>query len=191
MSVNQPPSASNPKSRFFLSLIGCRNLASEFGTLPRKRGSTHPKGQNYCLGGPSSLSISILFKPKSHASIEKAPGPMNDNPAPIHARRMAGQRVSWKTRISLTDRAIDKIPAAGVHNPAISTPPTANSSKPRVNGKTGSPYWTLTLPSIARAAPEAIRMSSNPRAGRPPTKFEMNRRTNNPKRCYPRMTPLQ
>ena len=190
MSVNQPLSPSNPRSGFILNRFGCSESRTWFELQPQRRGSNHPAG-DHPPGGPSSLSISILFKPKSHASIDKAPGPMNANPAPIHDRRMAGQRVSWKTRISLTDRAIDRVPATGVHNPAISTAPTASSSKPRVNGKSGSPNWTLTLPSIARAAPAAIRMSSKPRAGRPPTKFEMNRRTNNPKRCYPRMTPLQ
>jgi len=138
-------------------------------------------GQNHLCGDHCNLPISILFNPKNHASIDNAPGPTKASPAPMEARRIAGQRVSWKIRISVVDRATDRIPAAGVHNPAISTVPFATSSKPRINGKSGSPWWILTLPSTRRAAPAAIRINSSPRAGRPPTKLEMNRRTSNPK----------
>jgi hypothetical protein len=95
-------------------------------------------GGSHWREGLCILSISILFNPKSHASTDKDPGPTNASPAPIEARRIAGQRVSWNTRISLTDSPTDRIPATGAHNPAVSTAPTATSSKPRVSGKSGS-----------------------------------------------------
>jgi len=49
-----------------------------------------PRRGIHWRGGRSRFSMLILFKPKSHASTENAPGPTRATPAPIEARRMAG-----------------------------------------------------------------------------------------------------
>jgi len=175
-SLNQPSVARNPRSRLISNSIGVMNRRTWVEAPPSKGGFHSPCGRNHPRG-PSSLSISILFNPKSHASIDRAPGPTNAKPAPIEARRITGQTVSWKTRISLADNATERMPATGVQTPAISAAPFATSSKPSSNGQDGTPALTLTLPSRMRAAPAAIRMSRSPRADRPPTKLEINRRT--------------
>src|SRR5579863_3417045 len=84
-------------------------------------------------------------------------------------------------RTSKTDRASATNPTSTVQNPAVRSTPSAIVSTARVSNPICWPEYIRSAPSVMRAAPAAIRMNSNPRAGRPPTKFEMNCRTNNPK----------
>ena len=120
---------------------------------------------------------SILFHPKSRASIDHKPGPNIASVAPAvpnksHTHLSPGSIIIFETSI----RAME-IPAIGVHKPAMRRIPAAIESMARAVTKKGGSIHSLETARTTRAEPMTKRNNSKPVPGQPPANVEYSRRT--------------
>jgi hypothetical protein len=121
--------------------------------------------------------MSIRFRPKIRASIDRSPGPSIARTAPNVANSAQLRRLPVLVDMDHNSTITTNTPAMGVHKPTRRSIPAAVSSK----GRMITSHWVYAsssvTPSLIRRVPDTNRRISRPLPGHPFGNIEKSRCT--------------
>ena len=121
--------------------------------------------------------MSIRFRPKILASIDRTPGPSIARTAPNVANSAQLRRLPALAKMDHNSTITTNTPAMGVHKPTRRSIPAAVSIKGRMISGHWVPPSSSVTPSLTRRVPETNRRISRPLPGHPFGNIEKSRCT--------------
>jgi hypothetical protein len=121
--------------------------------------------------------ISIRFRPKRRASIDRTPGPSMARAAPKVASATPSRRSPVLDNMDHNSTITTSTPVIGVHNPRRKSSPAAVSRNSLMISGQGGPCSSPVTPSLIKRMPETSRRSRRPLPGHPFGNIEKSRCT--------------